>query len=516
MLRGIFVLSTLLMLLTGVAGAGERVALLIGNAHYRNAAFSLRNPDNDARALAAALQPLGFATEVVLDADRAAVTAALASFASRAAGAEIALFFFAGHGVQMDGDNRLLTAELSAATLDGIARDSVSLDAVRAALAAAKPALGVVVLDACRNNPLTDAGGAFRGLARAQGGAGMLIAYATDPGNVAFDGAGPDSLFTAALLDNLAAPGIEVRLVFGRVRQAVIMASGGRQIPWVEEAVLGEHYLNAAPPAVPAAGALDADLAAWRTATAAGDAAGFQTYLDAMPDGLFRPFAEERLARGAVPAPAADPATLLAGADPQLVAEALDTLGFLSATRDATEAQRVEAAFAAYAGQMAGPAASVDGLYLDATQVTVMLAAGAARRIRTDIALLAGIETALGTATRARAELAALAAADPAARAALPAADAAIAGIRASEARVQDRLDQTRSTYAGLVDRGSQAFRPYLQRSLAGLRDPTRGFPGFEGQTVEDAALYVKHATDEGVARPEGSMAWLADFLPGS
>ena len=359
MVRGIFVLSTLVVLLAGVAGAGERVALLIGNAHYRDAAFDLRNPDNDAQALAAALQPLGFATEVVLDADRAAITAALSGFGERAAGAEIALFFFAGHGVQIEGDNRLLTADLSVATLDGIARNSVSLDTVRAALAAAKPELGVVVLDACRNNPLTDGGGAFRGLARAQGGAGMLIAYATDPGNVAYDGTGPDSLFTAALRDNLASPGIEVRLMFGRVRQAVIMASGGRQVPWVEEAVLGEHYLNAAPPEVPAGGALDADIAAWRTATAAGDAAAFQAYLDAMPDGLFRPLAEERLSRAAAPAPAADPATLLAGADPQLVAEALDTLGFLSATRDATEAPPIEAAFAAYAGQMGGAAASI-------------------------------------------------------------------------------------------------------------------------------------------------------------
>jgi hypothetical protein len=515
-LRGIFLAFTLLASFLVQASAGERMALLIGNAHYNDDTFNLTNPGNDARAMALALQPLGFETEVMFDASAAAAEAGLSEFGQRAAGADIALVFFAGHGVQIEGDNRLITADLNEATLDGIVEASVSLDAVRIALAEAKPELGIIVLDACRNNPLTDSGGAFRGLARAQGGAGLLIAYATDPGNVAYDGTGPDSLFTAALLDNLATPGVEVRLMFGRVRQAVIMASGGRQIPWVEEAVLGEHFLNAARPEAPPSGAIYGDLAAWREATASGDSAAFRRYLDRMPDGLFRPFAEERLSRKATPGAPIDAGRVLGGADPVQIAAALETLGFLSAPRDIAEPPLIEAAFSAYASQMGGPATSLDGLYLDAAQATVMLAAGAAQRIRTDIALLQGIETALGTATRARGELAGLAVSRAAAREALPAADRALAGIRASKARVQARLDDSRSYYGALVARGGQQFGPYLQRSLVGIGHSTRGFLEVERQTVEDAALYVKHATDEGVGRPEGSMAWLADFLPGS
>jgi hypothetical protein len=510
-----YILCALALLLSAcVASASGRVALLVGNGSYARASFDLRNPGNDARALAAALGPLGFETRVVVDADRATLEAAVADFAARAAGSEMALFFFAGHGVQMDGENRLLTADLATLTEAAIRRASISLDAVRDAMEAARPGLGLIVLDACRNNPLADDGRVPRGLARASGGAGLLIAYATDPGNVAYDGSGPDSVFTTALLQNLATPGLDVRLMFGRVRQAVVIATAGRQVPWVEEAVLGEHALNPAPPEAAAGAGIGADVAAWRAATAAGDAAAYRGYLEQQPDGLFRRFAEERLVPAPGQPPPADPAALVAAADPAEVADALDTLGFLSATRGAPGAPRLAEAFTAYARQMGGPSASVDGLYLDAAQVTVLLAAGTAQRLRTDIGLLSEIETARGPASRARAELAALAPDRPDAAAALPRADAGIAAIRASEAVVQARLDQSRSFYAELVARGGHEFRPYLQRSLAGLLDPSRSLPGLEGDAIEDAARFVRHATADGSERPEGSFAWLTDFLP--
>ena len=199
-MRSLLGCLALLAALAGPAWAGERVALLIGNARYADPAFELRNPAQDASALAAALAPLGFRTEVVTDPDRAEAEAALARFAEDAAGAEVALFFFAGHGVQAGGENRLLTAGLAGLSAAAIERESLTLDQVRAALAAAKPELGLIVLDACRNNPLAAGGLAPRGLARAQGGSGLLIAYATDPGNVAYDGTGANSVFTAALL----------------------------------------------------------------------------------------------------------------------------------------------------------------------------------------------------------------------------------------------------------------------------------------------------------------------------
>ena len=307
--------------------------------------------------------------------------------------------------------------------------------------------------------------------------------------------------------------------MFGRVRQAVVMASAGQQVPWVEEAVLGEHYLNPAPAAAPPERMIAEDVAAWQAATGAGDAAAYRRYLERAPDGLFRAFAEERVGKLAdarvdrlASGPTSGAAAVLASADPEQVAAALTTLGFLSATRDA--APDVDAAFSAYAAQVAGGAPSLDGLYLDAAQVTVMLGAATAQRIRADMAALAGIETTLGMAGRARAELAALAGGHPEARAALPDADADVAAIREAKARVEARLDQSRSYYADLVARGSRDLRPYLARSLAGLLDRSRSLPGFEGRVVEDAGRFVAHAAGDGVERAQGSMAWLADFLP--
>ena len=232
--------ATLAMAALGwtAALAEERVALLIGNERYASAQLSnLSNPANDARALEPVLARLGFATDVLVDADRAAAEAALHEFSADAAGAEVALFFFSGHAVQIEGTNRLLTAGFSQRIepesgterfLAEVERETLDLDAVREALAAAAPDLGLIVLDSCRDNPFIDSGLAVRGLARAPGRSRLLIAFATDPGNVAYDGGGANSPFTAALLDHIATPGLEVRLMFGRVRQDVVLATGGR------------------------------------------------------------------------------------------------------------------------------------------------------------------------------------------------------------------------------------------------------------------------------------------------
>jgi hypothetical protein len=502
------------MLLGGAALAEGRVALLIGNSTYANAAFDLRNPANDATALAEALGGLGFETEVLIDADRAAGDAALAAFAREAAEAEVALFFFAGHGVQIEGANYLLGSGFSELSREGISREAVSLDAVRVALAEAGPELALIVLDACRNNPLAEGGLAARGLARAQGGAGLLIAYATDPGNVAYDGLEANSVFSSALIDHIATPGLEVRLMFGRVRQDVVLASGGLQVPWVEEAVLGEHVLK--PGASPSGGApaVAEEVALWQEATQEGTAAGYRRYLERYPAGLFQAIGEERVARlEAAPAPVAKPGGIPAGANRGDLVAALTTLGYLAPAR-AAQAGDIEAAFGSYAGQTGG-SADLDALYLDAAQVAVMLGGATAQRIRTDVAALAGIETALGSATRARGELAALAASSAEARAALGPADADIAAMREARERVLERLDRSRSYYAELVERSGRHFRPYLARSLPGLLDRTRGAGGVpESRLVEDAGRFVEHATADGVARAEGSYAWLADFLP--
>jgi len=284
--------------------------------------------------------------------------------------------------------------------------------------------------------------------------------------------------------------------------------------------VLGEYYLDPAPAAVAPADADDAvaaDVAAWQAATQAGDAAAYRLYLDRSPDGLFRDFADERIAAleatPAADAPADTP-MLLAAADPAIVASALSTLGFLSETRGGAPPPDLVPAFDAYARQMAGGSASVDGLYLDAAQQTVMLAAYTAQRIRYGLVALDTINAMLDWSMRDRAELARSAAGSAAGAELLAKADADIAAIEAARDQTLARLDEIRTFYGELVERASQDFRPYLSRSLAGLPDRPRGLPDPEGRVVEDAALFVQHATADGVARAEGSMAWLADFLP--
>ena len=255
----------------------------------------------------------------------------------------MALVFFAGHGVQIRGENYLLAADFTDLTLDEVASKGVPLTDIRDTFDRIKPALGIVILDACRNNPFVETGQAAQGLARSQGGTGTLIAYATDPGNVAYDGTGANSFFTEALIGHIADPGVEVRLMFGRVRQQVAMVTGGAQVPWVEESVLGEHFLDPDPNAAPKPDEIAGEIGAWQAASTGGDRADYEAYLAAYPDGLFRGFAEERLAAlGEWIAEAAvgtDLASLKSG-DRSKLTVALATLGFLPQTRGAGAGRR--------------------------------------------------------------------------------------------------------------------------------------------------------------------------------
>ncbi len=174
----------------GAARAQARVALLIGNAHYANPDLTLRNPVNDALGFAEVLDDLGFETQTVIDGGRDTLLAELDLFAERAAGASMALVFYAGHGVQVEGTNHLLAAGFKDLTPVELESEAITLDEILARLDRADPEVAFVILDACRNNPFSVDGRAALGLARSQGRTGTLIAYATDPGNVASDGTG--------------------------------------------------------------------------------------------------------------------------------------------------------------------------------------------------------------------------------------------------------------------------------------------------------------------------------------
>ncbi|HET6470029.1 MAG TPA: caspase domain-containing protein, partial [Geminicoccaceae bacterium] len=250
--RALLLLITALHLLLAAAAPAEakRVALVIGNGAYRNLA-ALPNPPNDARAMAATLRRLGFEVDEAIDLDRGTMDRRLRAFVRSVDNSEVAAFFYAGHGLQVDGRNYLAPVDAELMSAPELPFETFDLETVVGALERGTR-IGLVFVDACRDNPLAQrlqAGArgrsvsVGRGLAPVETGTGMLIAYATQPGNVAVDGEGANSPFTAALAKSLEVPGLEVRQVMTRVRQTVIAATGGAQVPWDHSSLTEDVYL---------------------------------------------------------------------------------------------------------------------------------------------------------------------------------------------------------------------------------------------------------------------------------
>jgi hypothetical protein len=247
-----------LWLTAAVAVAESRTALVIGNGAYRDA--PLRNPANDARDMSARLRELGFQVIERTDADRQAMRQALREFEQQLRQRRgVGLFYYAGHGVQLKGQNYLIPVGVDIRQEFEIPDEGVDAEAVLRAMESAGNGFNIVILDACRNNPFARSLGS-RGLARMEGPAGTFIAYATGPGAISQDGgAGRNSPYTRHLLATLNTPGLSLEQVFKQVLVAVEQDTGGGQIPWVASSLRGEFYFlpatSPAVPVVPAAGA---------------------------------------------------------------------------------------------------------------------------------------------------------------------------------------------------------------------------------------------------------------------
>lgn len=259
--RILFGLLLLALTSTG-ASAEKRVALVIGNGAYAQAGI-LANPANDARAVAGALERLGFEVLLAVDATQKEMLSALDRYAGLLAGAEAAVFFYAGHGIQIGGENFLLPVDVSAETERAIRYGAIDVGEVVADMET-NAAVSLVVLDACRNNPFVEqlqrsaksrSAGIGRGLALIKPrSSGTIIAFAAAAGEVASDGVGENSPYTTALLKEIEAPGVEVALVFRRVAGHVIKATNGAQQPELLVRLVNEFYLKpleaSAPPPV--------------------------------------------------------------------------------------------------------------------------------------------------------------------------------------------------------------------------------------------------------------------------
>ena len=229
-----------------------RTALVIGNGAYQQA--PLRNPTNDAQDMAAKLRELGFQVIERLDATRQTMRQALRDFEQqlRQRGG-VGLFYYAGHGVQLKGQNYLIPIGGDILREFEIPDEAVEAEAVLRAMEAADNGFNIIILDACRNNPFVRSLGS-RGLARMEGPVGAFMAYATAPGSISKDGNGRNSPYTQSLLTAMSTPGLSLEQVFKQVLIAVEQETGGAQIPWVASSLRGEFYfVPPAPPAVPAA-----------------------------------------------------------------------------------------------------------------------------------------------------------------------------------------------------------------------------------------------------------------------
>lgn len=221
-------------------------ALVIGNSGYPDG-NDLKNPVNDANDLAAKLKSYGFDVAVALDCTAKDMDKHLKAFRKLLETNEVALFFFAGHGMQVDGTNYLLAIDTDVETEDDAKHSSLSLDKVVDAMAKSKAATRIIILDACRSNPWErkwHRSSGVHGLASVYAPKGTIIGFATSPGEVAFDGTGRNGTYTAALLDHIEAPDCSIETMFKRVRNNVAAATKGKQTSWEHTSLSGEFYFN--------------------------------------------------------------------------------------------------------------------------------------------------------------------------------------------------------------------------------------------------------------------------------
>jgi tetratricopeptide (TPR) repeat protein len=244
----ISLLLSLIFILPNVTFSAQeqRLALLIGNSNYAHGG-SLPNPVNDIRAMTKVLEGLGFTVMKYENCSQKSMKRAMDKFGRQLKGKDVGLFFYSGHGFQVNGHNYLLPVD---AKLDGendAEYDCVRADRVLAKMETAGSRTNIVILDACRDNPFTRSwrrGTEGSGLAFMNAPSGSLIAYSTAPGKTALDGRRKNSPYTSALLQHIRTPNITVLEMFQGVRSTVITRTGGKQTPWESTSLRGNFYFN--------------------------------------------------------------------------------------------------------------------------------------------------------------------------------------------------------------------------------------------------------------------------------
>ncbi len=315
------ILAALVMasLVPASAQAPKRVALVIANATYASANV-LTNPTNDAAIVTAALRRAGFqAVYAKSNLGIAGFQRALRDFQAQADGAQVALIYYAGHGIEGNGRNWLIPTDAVLNSERDLDYEAINLDLVMSTVRGAD--LRVVILDACRNNPLgrnwrRGARAVSRGLGSVDAD-DVLVIYAAAPGETASDGTGVNSPFATALAQRLPQPDLPIQLLGGAVRDDVLRTTGGVQRPFVSASITGTPFYLvprasgavAAPPAAPAIDAGTLEALTWQGALGANSMTAFEDYLRQYPQGRFRVQAQQNIAR--LQAPASTPAVAI-------------------------------------------------------------------------------------------------------------------------------------------------------------------------------------------------------------
>lgn len=307
----LLVVALLLLILPNAAMAERRTALVIGNAAYD--VGSLRNPVNDATDIAAALRQLGFEVTLLRNADLRVMQDAIDTFSHRLRQEGAGLFYFAGHGVQVGGENYLIPIRARISRQQDVQYEAVPVGRILGGMEDAENQLNIIILDACRDNPLARQWrSSQRGLATVQAARGSLIAFATAPGGTANDGDGRNGLYTSKLLQHLTTPGLSVEYLFKRVRAGVVEATKGKQIPWESSSLIGDFFFASQapsrpataggpmPPSVPAQAAAtsagpDPEATMWALIEPSTHAEDITAFLNAYPNSRFAPAARLKL-----------------------------------------------------------------------------------------------------------------------------------------------------------------------------------------------------------------------------
>lgn len=317
-LRALTIVICALALWPSLAAAEKRVALVIGNSDYENAA-PLKNPVNDATDVSAKLKELGFDVVVGTDLDQTGMRRAVKEFSYKLEGADTALFFYAGHAVQVGKTNYLAPIDTDLQQERDLDFETISLDFVHRQMERSAKT-NLLFLDACRDNPLTrrlvrasrSQGSDGQGLARLDtSGEGTLIVYATQPDNVALDGDGRNSPFTTALLNHIERPNVEISSLMTDVRREVYESTNEQQLPWTNSSLLGQFYFNPQEVQQPTAPqksdeelererkleALAREADDWETVNGLNSIDGIKAFLQQYPDGNYAALAKFTLER---------------------------------------------------------------------------------------------------------------------------------------------------------------------------------------------------------------------------